>query len=54
VTHAAVEQTLRVLDDAAYRRQMVERNYALGQQHFSYAVLHRSLREYMAEHHWLA
>lgn len=53
VTHEAVEQTRRVLDDDKLRTRMVEHNYALGVRHFSYSVLHRGLREYMVERNWL-
>ena len=54
VTHAAVDQALRVLDDDSLRREMVEHNYRLGERYYSYAVLQRNLREYMMEHNWFA
>jgi glycosyltransferase involved in cell wall biosynthesis len=53
VTEAAVEQTKKVLDDRQLCRQMVEHNYELGREYFSYAVLHRGLRHYLIEHGWL-
>jgi hypothetical protein len=33
---------------------MVDHNYELGKQYFSYTVLERILRHYMIEHNWLA
>ncbi len=44
VTQAAVEKTKVVLDNQQFRQQMVELNYELGLEYFSYRVLHRGLR----------
>ena len=54
VTEKAVEQTKQILDDPALCKKMVDRNYELGKQYFSYTVLERILRHYMIEHNWLA
>jgi glycosyltransferase involved in cell wall biosynthesis len=43
VTDQAVEATGRVLDDPERRRQMVETNYALAAEHFSYQAVERQL-----------
>jgi len=53
VTSEAVKKTLTVLDDPQRRRRMVDHNYALGLKYFSYAGLHMSLKNYLAEHGWL-
>nr|MBL0712247.1 glycosyltransferase [Desulfobacterales bacterium] len=44
VTHAAVEQTRRVLSDPELVRKMVEHNYQLGLRHFSYAILESRIK----------
>jgi len=44
VTQAAVEQTKAVIDDDGLCQKMVEHNYELGLNYFSYGVLHRGLR----------
>jgi glycosyltransferase involved in cell wall biosynthesis len=44
VTDQTIAQTLSVLDDPDLQREMVERNYALALQHFSYTMLRRKLR----------
>ncbi len=54
VTEKAVEQTKQILDDPALCQKMVDHNYELGKQYFSYTVLERILRHYMIEHNWLA
>jgi len=54
VTEKAVEQTKQILDDPALCQKMVDHNYELGKQYFSYTVLERTLRHYMIEHNWLA
>jgi len=53
VTSAAVEKTIQILDDPDLREQIVEKNYALGKEYYSYAVLRRRLKAFMLEHHWL-
>jgi glycosyltransferase involved in cell wall biosynthesis len=53
VTEAAVEKTKVVLDDKEFCQQMVEHNYALGLEHFSYGVLHRGLRALLVQRGWV-
>jgi len=47
VTEAAVEQTNRVLNDQRLCQRMVDHNYELGRQFFSYEVLHTQLKAFM-------
>lgn len=47
VTDKAVEKTRAVLEDAHLREKMVETNYALGKQFYSYEVLHNKLMNLM-------
>ncbi|MEJ2101842.1 MAG: glycosyltransferase family 4 protein [Desulfobacterales bacterium] len=54
VTEKAVEQTKQILDNPLLCQEMVDHNYQLGKQYFSYTVLERILRHYMIEHNWLA
>jgi glycosyltransferase involved in cell wall biosynthesis len=49
VTEESVEKTRAILRDAHHCREMVERNYALGEQFFSYAVLERKLEALLTE-----
>jgi glycosyltransferase involved in cell wall biosynthesis len=44
ITRDVVAQVRRTIEDADYRREMVEHNYELGRAFFSYAVLRRKLR----------
>jgi glycosyltransferase involved in cell wall biosynthesis len=44
LTRDVVDQVRRVIQDADYRRQMVDHNFELGKAFFSYAVLRRKLR----------
>jgi len=44
VTRDVISQVRRVIEDAAYRREMVDHNFALGKAFFSYTVLRRRLR----------
>jgi len=53
VTEAAVEKTRLVLENHEFRRQMVEHNYQLGLQYFSYRVLHRGLRALLVQKGWI-
>jgi glycosyltransferase involved in cell wall biosynthesis len=53
VTQDAVEQTRQVLTDPDLCRRMVDHNYELGRQYFSYRVLHRILKQFMTSHYWL-
>jgi len=48
VTDAAVAQLRDLLDYPAKWQPMVEHNYALAEEHFSYTVLERLLRELIA------
>jgi glycosyltransferase involved in cell wall biosynthesis len=43
VTEEAVKETRVILRDAELRKKMVETNYALGEQFYSYDVLHKKL-----------
>ena len=54
VTDKAVEQTKQVLDNPKLRQEMVDHDYELAKEYFSYTVLERILRHYMIEHNWLA
>jgi glycosyltransferase involved in cell wall biosynthesis len=47
VTEAAVQQTNRVLNDQRMCKRMVDHNYELGRQFFSYEVLHTQLKAFM-------
>ncbi|MBN2211090.1 MAG: glycosyltransferase family 4 protein [Sedimentisphaerales bacterium] len=51
ISKDTVRQTQRVLDDAAYRHEMVEKNYQLGLIYFSYTGLHRKLHNLIADCH---
>jgi glycosyltransferase involved in cell wall biosynthesis len=44
LTRSVLEQVNRVIDDQEYRQQMVDQNFQLGKQFFSYSVLRRKLR----------
>ena len=48
-----MEKTKVVLDNQKFRRQMVEHNYALGLEYFSYGVLHRGLRALLVQRGWI-
>lgn len=43
VTRQVVEEVRRVLEDAAYRRELVEHNYKIAARYYGYSVLRRSL-----------
>jgi glycosyltransferase involved in cell wall biosynthesis len=43
-THETVEEIHRVLDDAEYQREMVDHNYEIANEFFSYEVLEHELR----------
>jgi glycosyltransferase involved in cell wall biosynthesis len=53
VTSEAVEKTRQVLDDPQLCQTMVDHNYQLGLQYFSYSVLHRGLKGFLSERGWL-
>ena len=44
LTPESIAQVQRVIDDAAYRQEMVDHNYELGKIYYSYRVLRRKLR----------
>ncbi len=44
LTDRTVDEVKRVLDDAAYRREMVEHNYRVASEYFGYQVLEEELR----------
>ena len=44
LTKEVVNKVRRIIDDPAYRQQMVDFNYELGKAFFSYSVLRRKLR----------
>jgi len=48
VTDEAVARVRRLLDDARERQVMVEHNFALALEHFSYSVAAKRLQEIMA------
>jgi len=54
VTGEAVELTGRVLKDDLLRQQMVDHNYALATEYYSYTVLHMLLKNLIAEQPWFA
>ena len=53
VTDKTIEQTKQVLDNPGLRKEMVDHDYELAKEYFSYTVLERILRHYMIEHNWL-
>lgn len=48
VTQRVVDEVKRILEDAAYRKKMVEHNYRIATRHFSYGELRRRLRMLIA------
>ncbi len=52
VTEEAVQKTRWVLADDRLHKRMVETNYKLGQQFFSFAVLQRQLEIIIRDYHW--
>ena len=49
ITDAAVEKTLRVLENPALAQEMTSRNYTLARRHYSFSVLERHLQTLLAE-----
>jgi len=49
VSQATVDQARRVLNDAAYRRKSVVRNYNIATTYYSYTVLRRKLRNLLTD-----
>jgi len=44
VTQRVVNEVRRILDDERYRNEMIEHNYRVAREYYSYTVLRRSLR----------
>ena len=53
VTQAVVDLTKKVLSDPDLCQQAVDRNYEIANQNFSYATLHRRLKNFIGERPWL-
>ena len=53
VTQSTVDQTKEVLSDPDLCQRMVDHNYEIATQFFSYATLRRRLQNFIAEHPWL-
>ena len=49
VTSTAVQQTKEILENKQRCQQIVDNNYEIGARFFSYAVLRRRLKNYIAE-----
>lgn len=45
ITEETLEDTRRLIDDEAYRAEIIEHNYQAGLEHFSYKILHQVLAE---------
>jgi hypothetical protein len=50
VTHAAVKETEEILADTKLCEEIVAHNYEIGKRFFSFSVLRRQLKAYIAEH----
>ena len=48
ITDETVDETMRILDDKEYRREICEFNYALALRHFSYKMLRNKLHVLLA------
>ena len=53
VTEESVEKARQVLTNPEIREHMTTHNYKLGKKFYSYSVLHRRLKNFLAEHYWL-
>ncbi|MBN1444170.1 MAG: glycosyltransferase family 4 protein [Planctomycetes bacterium] len=49
VTEETIRQAHEVITNGALREEMVDHNYELGHEHYSYAVLHRKLKVLISE-----
>jgi glycosyltransferase involved in cell wall biosynthesis len=47
VTDAAVRQTRQILEDPELRKKMVERNYEIAKEFFSYAILRHRIKNFL-------
>jgi glycosyltransferase involved in cell wall biosynthesis len=50
VTNAAVKETEEILKDPKLCQEIVDHNYAIGRQYFSFAVLRNNLKSYISDH----
>jgi len=50
VTATAVKETKEILENTSLSEEIVNHNYEIGKQFFSYSVLRRLLKGYIAEH----
>ena len=50
VTHAAVAETEKILEDAKLCQEIVDHNYEVGKQFFSFSVLRERLKAYITDH----
>ena len=48
ITPRLIEETRRVIEDAKYRKSMVDHNYKVACRFYSYTVLRRVLRHHIA------
>jgi mannosylglucosylglycerate synthase len=51
ITPEVLAATRRLIDDAALRESMVENNYRIGLEHFSYKILRSTLKQAMESFH---
>lgn len=49
ITEDVLSQTRRLIDDDAFRNQMIEHNYQVGLEQFSYTVLRRVIKEALSK-----
>jgi glycosyltransferase involved in cell wall biosynthesis len=49
ITPQLVARVRRVIEDVDYRRSIVDHNYAVARQYYSYTVLRRLLRQHIAQ-----
>ncbi len=52
ITPQTLQAVQRLIDDAAYREAMVEANYRVAEQHFSYAVLRQLITDTLKSFGW--
>jgi glycosyltransferase involved in cell wall biosynthesis len=50
VTHAAVKETKEILEDSRLCQEIVDHNYKIGKQFFSFSVLRERLKSYISDH----
>ncbi len=50
VTHAAVKETEEILKDSKLCQEIVDYNYQIGKQYFSFSALRKNLKSYIADH----